>query len=393
MCGTNDEREAAASLVTPTGSGGIAVIEVRGHRAGDVVAAVFAPKSARDWLSEPAGRLHYGHVRDGEDIVDEVLVRLAPRGGGAGAVEVNCHGGIVTAAEVMRLLVEAGAVELPPAAFGDRAAADAGLDTVRAAALRLLPAAETRLAARVLCDQLDGAMSRAVKAIDLAAPDASGRLGLLAASAEFGKALTRPRRVALVGSPNAGKSTLFNALVGHNRTIVSAAPGTTRDFINEFIALGGYPLELIDTAGLRRHGGIIEMKGVEATWGVVSEADLIVIVADSSRAMADSERELTRAMSPRGPILALNKSDIAAAPQEQADAAGATVCVVSALTGDGLPELESAILERLPAPAAYPPGAAVTLTEEHENALREASARCRSGQAALAADALAALLT
>ena len=388
----NDEKQAAASLVTPPGSGGIAVIDVRGPGAGEIVAAVFAPKSGRDWLAEPAGRLHYGHVRDGGEIVDEVLVRLAARGDGAGAVEVNCHGGIVAAGEVMRLLVEAGAVELPPAAFADRAAADAGLDRVQAAALERLPAAETRLAVRVLCDQLDGALSRAVDAIDLAAPDAAGRLDSLAASAGFGKALTRPRRVALVGSPNAGKSTLFNALVGHNRTIVSAAPGTTRDFINEFIALGGYPLELIDTAGLRRHGGIIEMKGVEATWGVVSDADLIVIVADGSRAMTDSERELARAMLPRAPILALNKSDIAAAPNEWPDAGGAIACIVSALTGDGLPELERVILQRFPDPAAYPPGAAVALTEEHENALEQAGARCRSGQAGLAAAELAALL-
>ncbi len=383
------DKSTVACVLTPPGSGGIAVLEVRGPRAGAVVAAVFSPKSEGDWLGHPPGRLHYGHIRDGGDAVDEVLVRLASRDDEGEVIEINCHGGIVAAGETMRLLVGAGAVELPAAALAGRVAEERGLDSIQAEALRLLPAAETRLTARVLCDQLNGALSEAIRAIDSADGDAPARFDALAASAAFGLALVRPMRLVLVGCPNAGKSTLFNALVGHNRTIVSPVPGTTRDFINEFVALGGYPIELVDTAGLRRHGDVVEMKGVEATWGVVSDADLVVFVADGSRAMPDVERALLAALTPHDPIVALNKSDLGR-PEEKV-AAGLACCVVSALTGDGLAGLERAILDRFADPAAWPPGSAVAFTDDQRETLTAAGALARAGRADDAARRLAAL--
>ena len=392
MDGNSIEQQTVAALVTPPGSGGIAVIEVRGPAAGEIVSRVFVPKTPGDWLSGAPGRLHYGHVRDGDVVIDEVLVRLASREAGVDAVEVNCHGGIVAAGETMRLLVEAGAAEATPAQMSERCARSAGLDKVQAEAMRLLPSAKTRLAVRVIADQLNGALSRAVRSVDPAGPSAPELLGALAASAAFGLALTHPRRLVLVGSPNAGKSTLFNALVGHSRTIVSPTPGTTRDFINELIALGGYPVELVDTAGLRRHGDVVEMMGVEATWGVVSEADLVVIVADGSHAPTPSEGELMRALLPREPILAVNKCDLGAPATGQPAGAQLVVRPISALTGEGVPNLTQAILERFPGAAAYPPGSAVALTREQEAALRSACAHCLGGRADEAACDLSGLL-
>ena len=374
--------------MTPPGSGGIAVIEVRGRRAREIVSRVFTPRSQSGWLSAPSGRLHYGHVNEGDVVVDEVLVRLASDGGGVDTLEVNCHGGIVAAGETMRLLVDAGAVEVAPAQLSDRAASGAGLDRVQAEAMRLLPAARTRLAVRVICDQLDGALSRAVKSLDPASPEAPELLDALARSAAFGEALTRPRRLVLVGSPNAGKSTLFNALVGHSRTIVSPTPGTTRDFINEMIALGGYPVELVDTAGLRRHGDVVEMKGVEATWRVVSEADLVVIVADGTRPITSPERQLLDALSPADPILALNKCDLTPADAGWRSATGAAIREISALRGEGLSVLTQTILERFPDPAAYPPGCAVALNPAQARALQSAREHCIRGHASAAAGVL-----
>ena len=173
---------------------------------------------------------------------------------------------------------------------------------------------------------------------------------------------------------------------------MSPTPGTTRDFISELIALGGYPVELVDTAGLRRHGGVVEMKGVEATWGVVSEADIVVIVADGARPMTSSERELLDALLSTDPILAVNKSDVADADRGWQLVAGPAICEISALTGEGLPLLTRTILGRLPDPAAYPPGCAVALNPAQAEALRSAREHCISGRTAAAACALAGMV-
>ena len=380
------------SLVTPAGSGGIGVVEVRGAGAGAIVATVFRPKSGGDWLADALGKLHYGHIRDGESIVDEVIVRLAARGGDTESVEVNCHGGVVAVGEVMRLLVESGATELPAAEFVGRVAAGCHLDSVQAEAMRLLPLAETRLAVRVLCDQLNGALSGAIEAIGPGSEEAEAKLQWLIECWEFGRALTGPRRLALVGRPNVGKSTLFNALVGHNRTIVSPVPGTTRDFINEFIALGGFPVELIDTAGLRRRGGVVEMKGVEATWRVASEADLIFIVIDGAVAITPDERAVMQALLPKGPMLVINKSDLPARAEASSLPRGMEWCRVSAVTGKGLPELESGVLRRFPAKETYPPGSPVVFTERQANILSDVRELCASGAVAEARAKLAGLL-
>ena len=381
----------AAALLTPPGAGGIAVIACRGAGAEQLVATLFRPRSAPDWLGGAPGRLCYGHVVDGGEVVDEVLVRRAGRGG-AEVVEINCHGGVVPAGEVMRLLVEAGASEVPVGELAPGAAREGQGDAIRAEAVRLLPFAETRLAVRMLCDQWNGALSRTISAIDPAAGDAGDRLASLIDSAAFGLALVRPRRAALIGPPNAGKSTLFNALVGHNRTIVSPAPGTTRDFVNESVALGGYPIELIDTAGLRRRGGVIEMKGVEAAWRVASDADLLLIVLDASRGLSAEVRTFVQALADRRPIVAWNKSDLAGGRTPPPLDGDVTTCLVSALTGDRLPDLERAMLDRFPDPAAYPPGSPVVFNEGQAQALTRAGGLCGSEDSVAARAVLADLL-
>jgi len=392
MSHVDGNRRVAASLVTPAGSGGISVVEVRGPGAAALVAGVFRPKSGRDWLTGAPGKLHYGHICHGDSVVDEVIVRLAARGGDAELVEVNCHGGVVAAGEVMRLLVESGACELPMNRFAALAAAACGLDSVQAEAMRLLPLAETSLAVRVLCDQVNGALSRAIAAIDPGAEAADESVRRLLESMEFGCALTRPRRLALLGRPNVGKSTLFNALVGHNRTIVSPVPGTTRDFVNEFIALGGFPVELVDTAGLRRRGGVVEMKGVEAAWRVASDADLILVVIDGSVAVTPEELAVVRTLLPKAPMLVINKSDLSEEVEVSSFPDGMDWCRVSAVTGAGLGQLERTVLQRFPDKAAYPPGSAVVFTERQADILSDVMALCASGAVAEARAKLGGLI-
>jgi len=405
------------SLVTPPGSGGIAVIEVRGRGAAGLVAEVFRPKGGRGWPDAVGGTLHYGHIVDEGAVVDEVIVRRIGSECGE-VVEINCHGGIAAADALLQLAVRHGATEQAAAAGGQWPAFSCGaeFDAVQREALRLLPDAETRLAARVLADQADGALSRALRAIDLTGPGCAGELLRLQQSAAFGIALTRPRWIALVGPPNAGKSSLFNALVGDSRAIVSPVPGTTRDFVTELIEFGGYPVELVDTAGLRSRGGLVEMKGVEATWRVVSDADVIVLVIDASERRS-GRGTAVRSILARGPIVAVNKSDLIASRTDCGDrltasafldscgmaglrtpektgasSPDADVCEVSALTGQGLREIEKAILHRFPDPAAYPPGSAVVFTGEQSGILAQVRELCGSGSVEVARGMLAGLL-
>jgi tRNA modification GTPase len=380
------------AVLTPPGGGGIAVIGVRGPGAGDRVRRIFRPPSGREPAVKEPGTLRYGHILDGDQVIDEVLVRCVRRGPGPELLEINCHGGAVPAAGIVRLLVGQGAREVRPESFSASDAGGCGTDTIRRAAWRLLPRAETRLAVRVLCDQWNGALSDAIRGVRSSKSGAVRALRRLAASGEFGCALTVPRRVALVGEPNAGKSTLFNALVGHTRTIVSPVPGTTRDFVNEFIALGGYPVELVDTAGLRQRGGLLEMKGVERSWRVVSEADLVVFVVDGSVSCSAEEADHLWSLTSRELIVAVNKSDLPGCRGADEPYSGLPSVPVSGLTGEGLTELERAIRSRFPDPDRFPPGSPVAFTAEQVETLDRAAALCADGDAAGVGALLALLL-
>ncbi|MFO7899898.1 MAG: GTPase [Planctomycetota bacterium] len=375
-----------ACLLTPAASGGIAVIEVRGPGAVGLVARVFQAAARRDWTAGPPGRLYYGRVVDGGRPVDEVIIRPRGRGGPGEAVEVNCHGGVVAAGEIMRLLEAAGAREISLEAYTARRGRDRGLDAVQIEALRLLPLARTKRAVQMLCDQLNGALSAAASAL-AEHPDAAA-IRRLSRSAGFGRALVEPRRVALVGRPNVGKSTLFNALVGHHRTIVSATPGTTRDYVDEFIAVGGYPLELIDTAGLWEGGGVAGRKGMDLAGRVSGEAGIVVLVLDGSRPILPDEIDVAGALAAGRAVAVLNKADLEQEAERAGLPADLPVCSVSAATGRGLEELERALLRLLPEAEGYPPGAAVAFTARQIRLLTRAARLAEEREPAAAPDEL-----
>jgi tRNA modification GTPase len=354
--------DATVALLTPPGGGGIAVVSVRGPAAAAAIEPVFRPRWRRQWADARAGQLCYGHVVRGGERVDEAIGRVASLD--PPAFEVNCHGGIVAAAEVIGALCDAGARETVARESAADAARDAGFDAIQAAALDRLPAARTRLVVRVLCDQVNGALSRELAAIDAGTVDADARIARLVASARFGRALLESTTVAIVGPPNAGKSTLFNALVGHGRTIVSPTPGTTRDFVDEEIALGGFPVRLLDTAGLRDGAGEVEAHGVAAA-RAAARADVLLLVLDSSVPEQPGEAAIRAELAAREPIVLANKSDLP--PGRERSAGGISV---SAATGRGLDEVGDALLARLPDPAAHPPGSPVVLTREQLAAVR-----------------------
>ncbi len=338
---------ACFAVLTPPGRGGIAVLRCSGHGAARAVETLF-----RGRLPE-AGRLAYGHVVDdqGRPLDEVILYRAADE-----TFEINGHGGPAAVEALAGRLEAAGLRRADP----DALAAREGIGPVARDALHRLPRTRTTLAARILLDQLNGALERAIQgAADVAAVEA-----LLDRWRTCGRFLARPPVIAVAGPPNAGKSTLVNRLVGADRVLTHPAPGTTRDAVEAEASLGGLPVVLVDTAGLRDAVDEIERLGIERAESRIAEADLVLYLIDAASGPDLSDARALAALGPRALPLAA-KSDLAPPP--------AGYQPVSAATGDGIDALIEAIRHRL-AFAPPPPGTAVPFTESQAAALRAARA-------------------
>jgi tRNA modification GTPase len=325
-----------AVRLTPLGRGAVATVLVAGPRAIDCTATLFSPRSGRALELEDPGTIRFG--RWGESPGEEVVVAAL----GPALVEVHCHGGTAAPQAVLDSLVALGCELVDWQTWLE--ATDTQL--VRAEALTALAAARTERTAAILLDQYQGAIERAAGEIEahLVAENAASAATLLAellARARLGRHLTEPFSVVLAGPPNVGKSSLINALVGYQRTIVHDAPGTTRDIVTAPASFAGWPVELADTAGLRLTGDALEAAGVELAETRLSSADAIVLVFDIRQAWDEQARQLTT----RWPaaVVVYNKSDLAS---PASDGRPAGICT-SAVVGRGLDELERAIEKRL----------------------------------------------
>ncbi len=347
---------AIAAVLSPPGRAALAVVHVSGDGARPIVAGLFRGRIG----AEPRP----GRLVSGERDVDEVMVRSVAGFTGEDTVEITCHGGAAAVERVLRALAEAGAERVSPGELLERGVEKGGLDRIRAEAWTLLPGARTELAAAVLHDQAEGALSRAVGAMR-GRPDAERLL----AGASLGRALASPRKVVLAGSPNAGKSTLFNALVRADRAIVSPEPGTTRDPVREFAAIEGVPLEVVDTAGVGEPADLLEQLSIERTGRALAEADVVLFLFDAEAGARGSELVFLERLSHRRVILLVNKVDVGRKkPLLEA-------LPVSARTGEGLDEVRRRILRALEVRPSREPGAPVVFTARQERLLEEARSR------------------
>lgn len=339
-----------ATLLTPPGRGALAVVHVSGAGARALVRSLFS----RDFADHPVpGRL----ALDGEPL-DEVMVRTAEGFTGEETVEITCHGGNGPVARVMRALETRGAKHASERDLLERGVETGHLDRIRAEAWQLLPRALTELAGRMLFAQARGALSRALETGKDAAK-------LLETSA-LGLALAIPRRIVIVGRPNAGKSTLFNTLVGSDRVIASPLPGTTRDPVRETAAIGQVPLEFIDTAGVEIPRDPLEALSIERTHRRLQDADAVIFLFDAHAGTSGEELKFFEGLGPRRVVPLLNKIDIGSKrPPLEA-------LPVSAKTGQGLPEVRHAILHALGVNPAYREGAPAVFTPRQERLLRDA---------------------
>jgi len=343
-----------AALISPPGRGALAVLHVCGDGAKNVVARLMG----RDLGDRPVAA---ALTHEGERL-DEVLARVVPGFTGEETIEITCHGGAAVVERILKALEACGVERADGAALLERGVELGRLDRIRAEAWSLLPRAATELAARVLQDQAQGALSTAVG--KLAAPRDAERL---LATSRLGIALASPRRIVLAGSPNVGKSTLFNALVREDRALVSPTPGTTRDPVREMIAIEQVPIELIDTAGVEDARDLLEEMSIERTHKMLGDADLVLFLFDAQAGAQGPELRFLETISSRRVILLVNKID-AGNKKPLLEA-----MPISAKTGQGLEDLRRRILHALAVNPRHADGEAVVFTTRQERLLARAA--------------------
>jgi tRNA modification GTPase len=334
-----------AAIATPLGEGGLAVIRLSGPQALAIVDKCFIPpgKSPIKLSAAPTHTIHYGHLRRRGKVIDEVLVAVmrAPRTfTREDVVEISCHGGLLPAKLILDALLENGARLAEPGEFTKRAFLSGRLDLAQAEAVADLIHSRTELALAAANEQLAGKLSQRINQLrdelvktlahieayidfpdEDIAPDTKdqllGRLergaafmGELLRTANEGQILRRGIRTAIIGRPNAGKSSLLNQLLGHDRAIVSAMPGTTRDTIEETANIRGLPVVFIDTAGLREAGDEIEAEGIRRSRESLARAELILHVLDASEPFTGADEKYLAEFAGKKRILVLNKADL-----------------------------------------------------------------------------------
>jgi tRNA modification GTPase len=364
-----------AAIASPPGEGGIGIVRLSGAGAVEFAARLFRRRGTKPLQSH---RVYYGAIidPDTEQPLDQALLipfRAPHSYTGEDVAELHCHGSPYLLGRVLELVCRHGARPAQPGEFTlraflngrlDLAQAEAVADLIRARSEAQLRSAlalhEGKLSQRVqqLCDELLGIVAAVEAHIDFSdeigelEPDTFlapiqhliAQMETLLNDAHTGRILREGARVAIVGRPNVGKSSLLNALLGTERAIVTDVPGTTRDTIEESVPIEGVPIVILDTAGLRESTDVVEQIGIERTRRATEQADLILLVYDLAAPDPIADQHLLESLPPNTPkVIVGNKADLVPTPPHglQADV------IVSALTGFGLDALKQAILNAL----------------------------------------------
>jgi tRNA modification GTPase len=408
-----------AAIATPLGEGGLAVIRISGPRALAVADMCFVPLGNSSHRPSDAAThtLHYGHIVRGGTVVDEALVAImrAPRTfTREDVVEITCHGGVLPAKMVLDAVLAGGARLAEPGEFTRRAFLNGRIDLAQAEAVADLIHSRTELALRAANEQLAGRLSHRINQLrdDMVktlahieahidfpdediAPDTRNQLvarlesGVafmddLLRTANEGQILRRGIRAAIIGRPNAGKSSLLNQLLGRDRAIVSTIPGTTRDTIEETANIRGLPVVFIDTAGLREARDEIEVEGVRRSRQTLEKAEFLLHVFDVSEPLTPADQLHLAEFAGRKRILVRNKIDLPAHLELPA-VAGARIADVCCLTGKGIEPLKDAIKELAWSGEIKAEMLEVMINSRHQDALHRARASTLRTLAALRA--------
>ena len=332
-----------ASISTAPGIGGIGIIRMSGEKTFEILEKIFKPKTEQKIEDIKGYTIKYGHIIENKEIIDEVLVSYfkAPRSYTTeNMCEINSHGGNIIVKKILEMCLKNGAELAEPGEFTKRAFLNGRIDLAQAESVIDVINAKSDKEAKSGIKQLEGYLSSEIKGIKQEILDVlvnievtidypeydtpevqeqeirqmlesvGDKLEKLEKSFDNGKIIKDGIKTAIIGKPNAGKSSLLNAILKEDRAIVTDIAGTTRDTIEEFVTINGIPLNLVDTAGIREASDEVEKIGVEKSIKQAKDADLIIAIFDSSKDLTDEDLEILELIKNKKSIILLNKSDL-----------------------------------------------------------------------------------
>lgn len=362
--------ETIAAISTATGNGGIGIIRMSGKECFNILEKIFKPIKKSENIC--GYTIKYGHIMDGDNIVDEVLVSYfkAPKSYTTeNMCEINSHGGFIVERRILELCLKNGAELAEPGEFTKRAFLNGRIDLVQAESIIDLINSKSEKEAKASISQLEGNLSKNINSIksellDLMADvEASidypeydieevtnkkilqaldkveSHLKKLNKTFKNGKILREGIKTAIIGKPNAGKSSLLNTILNEERAIVSETKGTTRDTIEEYVTIEGITLKLIDTAGIRETNDEIEKIGVEKSKKLINEAELVIAIFDGTKDLSEEDYEILNLIESKNAIILLNKMDIKDFELDKNDTikkSGKEIIKISARNGDNI---------------------------------------------------------
>ena len=338
-----NDTQTIAAISTAVTESGIGIVSISGEQAIEIADRIYIGKNGKKLADQKTHTIHYGYIADGEDMIDEVLV-LIMKGPhsytGENTVEIDCHGGVFVVRKILETVIKHGARPAEPGEFTKRAFLNGRIDLSQAEAVIDIIQSKNEYALKSSVGQLKGNVKQ--KIVDIRekilyhtafietalddpehiSVDGYGEtlrgvieplikeIQKLIDSSDDGRIIKEGINTVIVGKPNAGKSSLLNALLGEDRAIVTDIAGTTRDILQENISLQGISLNIMDTAGIRDTADIIEEIGVQKAISHAKEADLIIYVIDSSAPLDQNDYDILKLLKDKKSIILLNKSDL-----------------------------------------------------------------------------------
>ena len=394
-----------SAISTAQGPGGIGIVRISGPEALSIVSKIFVGKKKEKTTEFKSYTMHYGKISDNGKIIDEVILSVMRKPKSytcQDVVEINCHGGLVALRNVLDLTIANGARLASPGEFTRRAFLNGRIDLAQAEAVIDVIRAKTDSALKVSLGQLSGGLSKEIgkirqKLLNILVPleanidfpeenlqqDTAGitqgitsiakELTKLLDNASAGRILREGIAVVICGKPNVGKSSLLNALLKKERSIVTSVAGTTRDTVEEMIDIKGIPVRIVDTAGILSARDLIEKKAVKRSREYIKLADLVIILFDASSKLEDGDRKLIQEVKNRNVIAVINKIDLKSRIEEtQITEAFHKVVRICAKTARNIDCLEDALWEFVFKGKLHEPESLIVSNLRHIQALKNA---------------------